>query len=87
MSPSPADPTPTAPVQNRQHTRYGLILFALYLALYVGFMALAAFAPQMMAQPMPGGINVAIAYGIGLIFAAFILALFFNWLCRDRPSN
>jgi uncharacterized membrane protein (DUF485 family) len=58
-----------------RNVRYGLVLFAIYLVLYAGFIALAAFAPARMKEPVVGGINLAILYGMGLIVAAFVLAL------------
>lgn len=79
------DPTAIEPHVPR-HTRYGLVLFALYLAFYAGFVLLNAFAPRRMADPFLGGINLAIAYGMALIFGAFVLALFYAWLCRT-PSR
>ena len=60
-----------------RNVRYGLVLFAIYLALYAGFIALAAFAPARMKEPVVGGINLAILYGMGLIVAAFVLALIY----------
>jgi uncharacterized membrane protein (DUF485 family) len=63
-------------------TRYGRILFVLYAAFYGGFVLINAFAPQLMQWTPLGGINLAVLYGLGLIFAAFILAIFYDWLCR-----
>src|SRR3954469_10655054 len=60
-----------------RNVRYGLILFAIYLLLYGGFIALAAFAPARMKEPVMGGINLAVLYGMGLIVAAFVLALIY----------
>jgi uncharacterized membrane protein (DUF485 family) len=60
-----------------RNVRYGLVLFAVYLVFYAGFIALAAFAPARMKQPAVGGINLAILYGIGLIVMAFVLALIY----------
>lgn len=54
--------------------RADLVLFALYLLLYAGFMVLTAFAPDTMAIRVVGGVNLAIAYGMGLILAAILLA-------------
>ena len=63
-------------------TRYGRLLFVFYTALYAGFVFLNAFSPETM-QSMPlGGINLAVLYGLVLIVAAFVLALFYDWLCR-----
>lgn len=66
----------------RRNARLGLVLFAAYLAMYGGFMALAAFSPQTMASTPFGGTNLAILYGMGLIVGAIALALLYMVLCR-----
>ncbi len=79
-------PAPPAPEDDRHITRnarYGLILFFIYLALYAGFLLLNAFAPDSMGEPAVLGLNLAVVYGLGLIFAAFALALVYAWLCRE----
>ena len=75
-----------------RNSRYGLILFSVYLALYGGFMLLSAFAPRTMAQTPTGGVNLAIIYGMGLILGALVLASIYMYLCRptgdpDAPLN
>jgi uncharacterized membrane protein (DUF485 family) len=55
--------------------RIGLVLFALYVALYAGFMALVLARPDWLAARPFGGMNLAIAYGLGLIAAAVVLAV------------
>ena len=70
------DPAPSL------HSRSALILFAIYVALYAGFMALNAFAPHLMQQSPFGGVNLAVLYGLGLIVAAVVLALIYTLLCR-----
>ena len=65
-----------------RNARNGLLLFAVYVALYLGFMLLNAFAHETMQQPVVAGVNLAIVYGLGLIAAALILALVYMWLCR-----
>lgn len=67
-------------VVNR-NARYGLILFAVYVALYGGFVFLAVFRTAVMGTVMPGGANLAIAYGFALISAALVLALLYVFLC------
>lgn len=67
-----------------QRTKLGLVLFAVYLVLYGGFVLLNAFAPQQMETTPLLGINLAILYGVTLILAAFALALLYGWLCRQR---
>ena len=62
--------------------RIGLVLFALYVALYAGFMALSAFRPATMSQPVLGGANLAVVYGFTLIGAAIVLALLYMRICR-----
>jgi uncharacterized membrane protein (DUF485 family) len=66
----------------QRNARIGLILFFVYLAFYVGFVLLAAFAPTTMERIPFAGVNLAIWYGFGLIIAAFVLALLYGWLCR-----
>lgn len=63
-----------------RHTRLGLRFFAVYLLIYVGFMLASAFAPATMAADAPGGLNVALLYGLGLIVGAVVLALAYAWL-------
>ncbi len=65
-----------------RNVRYGLILFSIYLVVYGGFVLLSAFAPRSMAASPLGGVNLAILYGMGLIFGAFLLAVIYMYLCR-----
>lgn len=67
-------------------SRIALILFAVYLALYCGFVFLNAFAPWAMEATPVAGVNLAILYGFGLIVAAFLLALLYGWLVVDPPQ-
>jgi uncharacterized membrane protein (DUF485 family) len=67
---------------SQSNARLGLILFVIYLALYGGFVGLAAFAPDVMERTPAAGVNLAIWYGFGLIAAAILLALIYGWLCR-----
>lgn len=67
------------------NARLGLGLFLVYLALYLGFMGIAAFKYELFASAPFGGVNLAILYGMGLIAAALVLALIYMTLCkRDR---
>ena len=70
-----------------RNSRLGLILFAVYLILYVGFVLLSAFWPKMLDETPLAGLNVAILYGMGLIVAALLLALVYSWLCRSRLAD
>ncbi len=64
------------------NTRIGLLLFAVYVAFYAGFMALSAFWPAVMGTPVLAGANLAVVYGFALIVAAIVLALIYMRICR-----
>jgi uncharacterized membrane protein (DUF485 family) len=70
-----------------RNTRLGLVLFAVYLAFYAGFVLLAAFSPDTLAVLPFAGVNLAIWYGFALIAAAFVLALIYGWACRKEESS
>lgn len=70
-----------------RNARIGLILFVIYLVLYGGFVFLNAFAPEMMETDSVAGLNLAIAWGFGLIIAALVLALIYGVLCRDSAGR
>ena len=85
--PNAADEPERAETSAR-NTRYGLILFAVYLVLYGGFVLLNAFAPGVMERTPIAGVNLAVLCGFGLIGAAFVLAMVYGWLCRtDAPRR
>lgn len=65
------------------NTRMGVLLLAVYVVFYGGFMALSAFRPAAMAWSPFGGPNLAVVYGFGLIFLALILALIYMKVCRQ----
>jgi uncharacterized membrane protein (DUF485 family) len=79
----PNEPVAESEPRSVQRTKLGLALFAVYLALYGGFMLINAFAPQQMEATPLFGINLAILYGVALILSAFALALLYGWLCRE----
>lgn len=62
--------------------RVALWLFGLYLLVYVGFMALAAFAPGVMAATPLAGLPVSLLYGLLLIALAFVLAALYLRVAR-----
>lgn len=70
-----------------RNAKIGLILFAIYLILYAGFVLLNAFQPDIMDQRPIAGINLAVLSGFGLIVTAFVLALLYGWLCRNDLSD
>ncbi|MEX2172417.1 MAG: DUF485 domain-containing protein [Pirellulales bacterium] len=70
-----------------RNARVGWWLFLAYLAVYVAYCMLVAFRIDVMRAIGWGGVNVAILYGFGLIVSAFVIALFYAWLCRAKPSD
>ena len=77
MASAPSQP-PT-PVHH-QHSRLGLWLFLAYLAVYAGFVWLAAFCGPTLAKAPFGGVNLAIIYGFVLIISPLLLALaYLRW--------
>ena len=96
MSESEPDRTGASPVHIHddhhaptvaRNARIGLWLFAVYVLLYGGFMALNAFYPQRMSQPVLGGVNLAVTYGFALILGAFLMALLYMFLVRGRAGD
>ena len=75
---------PHDPVRDRRHSRIGLVLFAIYLAIYAIYVVVNAFWPTVMDAVPLAGVNLAILYGFGLIGGAIVLALIYGWLCRTR---
>jgi uncharacterized membrane protein (DUF485 family) len=75
------------PAASRRNVRYGLVLFAVYLVPYAGFMGLNAFFPEASGWAPFGGVNLAILYGMGLILAAVVLASIYVFLCRGPASR
>ena len=82
---------PDAPAQDSpataRHARFGLLLFAVYVILYGSFVYLSAFRADLMASKPFNGVNLAVLYGMGLIVAAFVLALIYMMLCRPRADE
>ncbi len=73
-----------------RNARIGLVLFAVYVLLYGGFILLNTLAPQTMEATPIAGINLAILYGFGLIIAAVVLAAVYGMICTaegDVPEN
>jgi uncharacterized membrane protein (DUF485 family) len=64
-------------------SRIGLGLFWIYVLLYAGFMVLVLFRPDLLSLRPFGGVNLAIAYGMGLIAGAFLLAIVYMAACRS----
>ena len=79
-----AEDEPDDPATSSRNARYGLVLFAVYLVLYGGFVLINAFVPEEMDRIVWSGLNLAVLYGFALIVAALLISLVYGWLCR-RP--
>ncbi|MEM7810647.1 MAG: DUF485 domain-containing protein [Planctomycetota bacterium] len=64
----------------------GRVLFGVYLALYSAFVLTNAFAPGVMERTPVAGLNVAVLSGFGLIVAAVLMALLYEWLGPGGPA-
>ena len=67
--------------------KLGIKLFWLYCIIYMGFVALAVFAPEMLKTPVFRGTNLAIMYGMVLIVFAIILGLIYNHVCTKKEDE
>lgn len=71
-------------------TRVGLILFAIYGLVYVGFVVINTFSPGVMGKIVLAGLNLAVVYGFGLIILAIVMGLIYNVICtraEDRMNH
>ncbi|MEZ6105336.1 MAG: hypothetical protein R3B96_04305 [Pirellulaceae bacterium] len=67
------------------NAKLGVGLFVVYLTLYGGFVGINALLPSMEATPI-AGLNLAVLYGVGLIFFAFVLVLY-GFPLQGRPRH
>jgi len=74
-------------MSHSQNNRLAFRLFAVYLVLYGGFMVINVWRPSLMELTPLAGVNVAIWYGFGLIFAAVILAFVYGFMCREETVS
>jgi uncharacterized membrane protein (DUF485 family) len=72
---------------NARNSRNGIILFAVYLLFYGGFVFVNAFDPASMEKTPIAGLNVAILYGFALIIGAVVLSAFYGILCGDMSRS
>jgi uncharacterized membrane protein (DUF485 family) len=77
----------SAPTTEKENSRLGLLLFAVYFAIYAAYVIINAFWPEWMDQVLWSGLNLAILYGMGLILGAFLLALAYARLCKSPTRN
>lgn len=66
---------------SQHNKRLGMLLFVIYLATYLSYMAVNALWPSLMDKVPFAGLNLAVLWGMGLIFLALVLSLVYAWLC------
>lgn len=73
----------TSSPSSLRNARWGLVLFGIYFVFYATFIALNAFAPEVVSRSLFGGVNVAICSGLVLIAGAFALAVVYLYHAND----
>lgn len=61
--------------------KLGVILFFVYALIYSVFVIINVNMPQLMAKEMFFGLNLAVAYGFGLIVIAIVMGVIYNFVC------
>ena len=65
----------------------GLILFGSFVLLYSVFVGANAVIPDSMGHEVLPGINYAVAGGVGIIFATFLIAAIYSWIRRNKSRT
>jgi uncharacterized membrane protein (DUF485 family) len=65
----------------------GLKLFALYGVIYLGFILINVFKPELMKIKTLFGLNLATFYGFSLIIIAVVMGLIYNSLCTKKEDQ
>ncbi len=63
--------------------RFGFLMCAIYALVYTGFVAVSVWNVELMETLLPFGINLAVAYGMGLILFALFLAFIYSMTCNS----
>jgi uncharacterized membrane protein (DUF485 family) len=67
-------------------SKLGLILFGVYSLIYAGFVVITVASPASMGMPV-FGMNLASAYGFGLILLAIVMGLAYNHICTGLEKK
>lgn len=68
-------------------SKIGLILFAVYAAIYAGFVVINTLSPKTMGTKIIFGLNLAVVYGFGLIILAIIMGVIYNNYCTKLENR
>jgi len=67
-------------------SRLGLLMFAIYVPIYIAFVLISVLSPKTLSIDV-GNLNLAIAFGFGLILLAIVQALIYNGICSRRERR
>ncbi len=65
----------------------GMVLFAFFIGIYGAFVGVNALAPEWMEWEVFPGINLAVAWGMGIILATFLIAGNYTWMRRTKAIS
>jgi uncharacterized membrane protein (DUF485 family) len=71
----------------QRKSNIGVWMTLLYSIVYGGFVVVSVFQPAWMGANAIFGLNLAVAYGLGLILIAVIFAMIYNQLVRLPKSS
>ena len=74
-------------IVTQQKSKLGVRLFFVYLICYAGFVILGVFKYELLATTVFAGLNLAVAYGIGLIVFAVVLGVIYNYYCTKYEDD
>ncbi|WP_164111932.1 MULTISPECIES: DUF485 domain-containing protein [Sphingobacterium] len=74
-------------IVTQQKSKLGVRLFFVYLICYAGFVILGVFKYELLATTVFAGLNLAVAYGIGLIVFAVVLGVIYNHYCTKYEDD
>ena len=66
--------------------KLGFIMIAVFAIVYAIFILICVISPKTMANNI-GSLNVAVAYGFGIIVLAIIQALIYNYFCSKKEHE
>ena len=66
--------------------KLGFVMIAVFAIVYAIFILICVISPKTMANNV-GSLNVAVAYGFGIIVLAIIQALIYNYFCSRKEHN
>jgi len=64
--------------EDRAKARLGVVMFAIYAVVYLGFILINTVAPKLMGSLVFAGLTLAVVYGMGLIVFAILLGLIYS---------